>query len=437
MERLAFGFYRAFFDELESYETHFAQLRRDFARDKRGEKLVFAVDFSELHDYMHANAERTTINRYVLNTLNDQFSILPGAVGELLSDLEYSFPKHFRTDFTKALLAYPAVVQFRSGFPKVENEERLVNLYAEAEAELKRALGDILHVLVQEHHYTPVQALQGLLREGKLTPIDGLQQLGTLSSDAKILARERLVENYLELDRPDRPENNQTDAEDFTIALLLNQHRDPSKRYITIYSQAESLIRACKTHDDLRWDNEYMIREAKYLQFRTKLQEIFPEGVGQRQKYIENGLQLCKNLKAEISSIIDIDEHLHDAETSPKKSVEPSLRLIDGYRRFDEEYRQVLSFGRKAEKLSHTEERARQLYETLKDESRFVGKVEESYDVFKEHLKKIESSLQVFTPVSTDTENARKYKTDLRRWLGLDLAEKKNPTLSEEDKDNE
>lgn len=415
MQRLSFGFYRALFDELEMYETHFSQLQRDYARELGREILVFAVDFSELHDYIHLadrDARRAAINSYILNTLEDQFSILPGAVGELLTDLERVVPRHLKPDFAEVLYTYPAVVQFRSIFPEaIQDEERLIKLYANAEAELKGALGGILDVVVRGLAYTSIQALQNLLRE-KLTPIQGVQQIGPLSPEAKSLSR--LVECHLAVSRPNLTESNQTDALDFIVALLLNQQGEPpSKRYITIYSQARSLIQACRSHDSLQWDNDYLIREAKYFQFRTKLQELFPTTVEQRHEYVVEGCQLCQKLKAEISKLIDIDEQLQEG------AIEASLELIDLYRRFEEEYKHPLSFREEMGERRITREQAKRLYDTLVDEARFVGRVEDTYEVLKEHLRRIERTLQAFTPVSTDTADARAHKANLRRWLGL------------------
>jgi hypothetical protein len=415
MERLSFSFYRALAEELDTYETHFSQLQRDYARELRGETLLFAVDFSELHDYMHfagRDAHRAAINSYILNTLEDRFSMLPGAVGELLADIEKVVPRHLLPDFGKALYTHPAVAEFLSGFPEgIWQEERLIELYVNAEAELRSALGGILNVLLLGDHYGSIQALQDLVNEGKLTPIEGVQQIGPVSSEAK--AKLRLVESYLNLSRPTRSESNQIDAIDFTIALLLNQRGgQPGKRYITIYSQAASLIQACRAHDNLRWDNDYLIREAKYFQFRARLQGMFPT-TAQRQEYVEEGHRLCQQLKAEISKLVDVDEQIQE------RAIEAPLKLLDLYRRFEEEWVQPLSFRVGAEDISVTRKRAQKLYEILKDQERFEGKTQDAYEVLKEHLRNIQGTLQAFTPARTDASDARVYKANLRRWLGL------------------
>jgi len=427
MDRLDFSFYRGLYADLEMYETRFAQLQRDYARELRGETLFFAVDFSELHSYIHPaseDAHRAAINTYILNTLDDRFSMLPGATGELLSDLERTVPRHLKPDFGKALYTHPSVAKFLSGFPAgIQDEKRLAKSYAKAEAELRSALGGILDVLVLGHSHTSILALKDLLDKGKLTPIRGIQQIGQFSPESRRLAQ--LVESFLSVDRPGVPENNQIDAVDFLFALLLNQQGDPSdRRYITIYSQATSLIRACRSHDSLRWDNDYLIREAKYLQLRTKLQEMFGSA-RERHDYVVEGHKLCQQLKTGISRIVDIDEQFQEGAASP------TLELVDLHRRFDEEYRQPLLFRGEAGEELVTGEQARRLYEILRDEQRFAGEAEEAYEVLKEHLRNIHRTLQAFAPALADTADIKAYKENLRRWLGFDVSATSEPECAE------
>lgn len=429
MESLAFSFYRALFDQLEMYETHFLQLQRDYNREAREETLFFAVDFSELHDYIHSG-DRTTINRYILDTLDDQFSILPGAVGELFTDLEKNFPKDFNPQLSNLLLADRDVVQFRSNFTNaLQHEEYLIELYSKAETKLRGALGEILDVLVSDH--TPAQRLQKLLSAGKLAPIEGVRKIGQLAPDDR--DRFELVEHHLNLSRPRKTENNQIDAVDFIITLLLNERGKPSnKRYITIYSQAADLIMACRSHPKLQWEGDYLIREAKYFKFRVKLQEQFST-LSQRQEYLMEGRELCNTLKIEIRQLVDIDAQIQEG------AITPSLKFLDLFRKFDEQYRQPLFFREDMEEKTITPERAKQLYETLVAKDKFAGRVEDAYGVLKQHLKRIESEFQVFTPASTDTDDVRRYKSNLRRWLGfedLQSAEKENPKQTEEDSDD-
>jgi hypothetical protein len=74
MVRLPFQFYQALFNELETYINEFTQLSRDYSREIRGQELFFAVDFSELHNYMYpyrSDSPRSKLNKYVLDTAED------------------------------------------------------------------------------------------------------------------------------------------------------------------------------------------------------------------------------------------------------------------------------------------------------------------------------------------------------------------------------
>jgi hypothetical protein len=379
--------------------------------------LFFAIDFSELHDYIHfaeRDARRAEINTYILNTLDDRFTILPGAVGELLSDLRRIVPQRLQPNYGEVLYTYPTVVQFLSGFPEtIRDEARLIDLYGKAEADLKSTLGGILDVIVRGQAYTSVQALQHLLSEGKLSPIQGVNQIGSVSSEDKALSQ--LVRSYLSVSRPTLTESNEVDALDFVVALLLNKQEDSrDKRYITIYSQATSLIQACRSHDKLRWDNDYLIRELKYFQFRAKIQEMFTS-TDQRNKQAAEWHHLCRELKAEIGNLINIEEQFHGG------AIESPLKLADQYRRFDEECKQPLLLRTDTGQQLGSRERAQKLYEVLIDKSMFVGRVEEAYEVLKEHLRSVHKDLQAFVPLQTDTSSARAYKANLQRWLGLDV----------------
>jgi len=415
MERLSFSIYRALNDQLETYETHLLQLQRDYACELRGETLWFAVDFSELHDYIHwvdKDAYRAAINSYILNTLHDRFTILPGAVGELLTDLERVVPKALKPSFGQALYSYPSVVEFRARFSDATcNEEHLIKLYADAEAELRSALGAILDVAVRGHKHTSLEALQSLLGEGKLTPIDGVRQVGPLSADLKRLFK--LVESHLEVSRPGQTESNRVDAIDVVVALRLNQQESATgKRSVHIYSQALSLIRACRSHEDLRWDNDYVIRELKYFQYRARLQELFPT-TQQRFDHIVEWSRLCQKLQSDISSLVNVDKQLRE------RPIEPSLRLIDSYRRFEEECMKPLLVKQNTSERRTSREHVEQLYRLLRDEATFEGEIQDAHEVLKEHFREMHRQLGCFAPTLDDTGDARMYKARLLAWLDL------------------
>jgi nucleoside phosphorylase len=416
MERLSFGFYRALSVEIGEYEGYFGQLQRDYARELAGEELIFAVDFSELYDYIHPlgqNVERASINTYILNNLKNRFSLLPGAVGELITNLEKSVPRRFQKELLQKVYDHQAVADFIFGFPDaVKIEGRLVELYSLAEAQLKPVIGEMVDVLIFGDRYSPIKLVKDLLDQGKITPITGVERIHTYPDEAKLAAR--FIEDHLNMSRPEATENNQIDAIDFSIALLLNQSTGiQDKQYLTIYSQAENLIRACQSHEKLKWEDDYLIRDAKYLKYRTKLQDM-SGSIKQRQDHVVEWLALCKELKAKMSDIVDLGDRFEHVAPMP------SLKLIDLFRRFDEECRVSLRFEEAEPSIRDSEEKAKKLYDILISDGEFTGKVEDTFNVLKENLKEIQVRLGAFTPISDDTEDAQRYKANLRRWLGLD-----------------
>jgi hypothetical protein len=173
------------------------------------------------------------------------------------------------------------------------------------------------------------------------------------------------------------------------------------------------LIQACRSDRSLQWDNDYLIREVKYFQFRTKLQEKFPN-VQQRLERVAKWHHLCQMLMKEISKLVDI------AGQFEQKLAEPSLQLLDLYRRFDEDCIQLLAFKGTLYEEPITKERIQNLYYILKDKTRFEGEAREAYEVLKEYLRRIHDTLHAFTPEALDTDDVRSYKANLRKWLDLD-----------------
>ena len=419
MERLSFGFYRGVFDQIDKYEKRFGQLRRDYDRELRGQMPIFAVDYSELYNYAHlpaADANRVEINTRILNTLDDRLTILPGAMGEMLSDLERILPGELKSDFLGVLYHHPAVARFRELLQGgTWDEEQLLEAYAEAEVELRSALGELLQVVVRGVEHTWIGSLRQLL-DKRLTPIAGIRQLGPVPPETKNLSR--FVESHLTLSRPGLSWSNQIDALDFTVAWLLNnEHLAEGNGYLTIYTGADSLILALRSHEDLQWDGDYLVRDLKYFWFRTRLQEMYGN-LQQRHEHVVGWCQLALQVKSEISALVDIHERIKEGV------VTSSLVLVDLYRRFEEECINPFWFRETVGTQPTPRERAFRLYEILRDEQEFKGRVDDAYGVLKEHLRRIHEDLQAFNPQPTDTHDARRYKAGLRVWLGLDEADR-------------
>lgn len=406
-----FGFYRGIVNEIEFYENYFLQLDRDYQRESSGEKMVYAVDFSELHDYIHLlrkDAQRADINNYLINNLDDQFTLLPGAVGELFTDIEDMIKGQKKSVFFESLDNFPSVKAFIQNFSlTITNEDSFLEMYADAEPDLKNALTEIISTA---QHPSAVQSsilrIKSLLDDGKISPIQGVNQISSISDDTRKIYN--LIENHLSISKPNRPMNNQADAIDFTVAWLLNQNKSNGKRYISIYTQSENVINACRSHKSLRWENDYIVRDIKYLQYRTKIQEHFPN-FSDRQQYVKSSCELCSRIKHNASGLVRLEE----IENS-KFSTPPYL-LLEDLRRFSQECKEPLKFvvnRRKAEEM-----RAKSIYRILRDNKTYEGGTDDAVDILKLMLSDIQSKFNTFSPITTDTDEAKKYKQNLLDWL--------------------
>jgi len=418
--RLPLQFYQVLFNELDIYITQFEQLQRDYDRELRGERLVFAADFSELHNYMYPyspDSPRSSLNQYVFNTLENPFTLMPGAVGELLTDLERALPS---SDILEGhpLIPYEDVARFIYEFPTAMNdEERIIELYGRAEAQLKKAWGELFKVVIQGVYHTAFHAVKSLIDQGRLSPIEGVQGI-TPPLPPDVRQRAQWVRSDLNLLRPGRARNNQVDTIDFAVTWLLNRQEEVRRRrYLSIYTQSRAFINACTARQELRWEDDYLVRGAHHLKFRTRLQELFPS-TKQRQEFVAEWAARCRQLQREIANLVDLERELPELR-------EPSLRLLDLYRQFDEECRIPLEFAGEAgerEELA-VRERAVKLFELLKENGEFRGRTGDAYEVLKKYLQGLQERLALFTPAKVRAPDAKTYMENLERWLGSEIEE--------------
>jgi len=423
MVRLPFQFYSALFHELGTYVDEFSQLSRDYSREIRGEELLFAVDFSELGTYMYPQSPgspRSEINKYVLDKAEDSFTLMPGAVGELLGDLKESLPPHEVIGYDP-LQSYKAVARFVNDFPSaIDDKERVIKLYIQAEMELRKALGELFNCVMKGENYTSFVAVSNLMDKGKLTPVDGVQVEeipGSLLKDVRRKAG--FVKSYLDFVRPERTRNNQVDTIDFMVTLLLNRQKESrGKRYISIYTQSSTLLEACK-RDELRWDKGFLVRGAQYFKLRTRLQELVPSSLQSRREFVVEWREECKQLRREIMKLVDLEREL-------PQLTQPTLELLERLRRFDQECRTPLSF---TGEVAGQEERARRqeaekLYKMLKDSGEFRKKLEHAYEFLQVYLIDLQNRVELFVPEEARTEDAKEYMEALLKWLGLEETER-------------
>lgn len=428
--RLPLQFYQCLFNELETYITQFEQLQRDYDRELKGEQLVFTADFSEVHNYMYpysSDSHRSSLNQYIFNTLENPFTLMPGGVGELLTDIERALPSSDAIE-KDPLMLYENVARFISEFPTaMNNEDRIIELYGRAEAQLNEAWGELFDVVLHGVQHSALQAVRFLMNQGKLVPIQGIQQITQFPSDVR--QRAQWVRSDLNALRPGKTRNNQVDTIDFAITWLLNIQELNRKKYFGIYTQSKMFMTACTARKELRWEDDYLVRGAQYFKFRTRLQELF-SSLESKRSFVVKWTTTCKKLQREINNLIRVERELPELK-------EPSLILLDIYRQFDEECRIPLDYTGKVGKQesSAIREKASQLFKLLKETNEFKGRTGEAYEILKSYLRDLQNRLALFAPENVRTSDAKKYMNNLVKWLRSENLEEHtvDPTKSKEE----
>lgn len=399
---------------VENHQGRFAQLARDYRREIDGGTLCFAVDYSELHGLIYSaepGSMRVKVNDYILNTAEDVFTLLPGSVGELLSNLEARVPLRSKEEVLKILQASQAVSRFKEAFSAgVADEDQLMALYADCQSELQQTLGALADIVVRGEAYSSMTTLSHLLRQ-VLVPIQGLDKIGPLSEDAKAAAR--FVRSYLEYERPRKTGANRTDALNYAVALSFNtQLGDDSNEYLSIYSDSKHFLGACRANDRLRFKGDYLIRDLKYLQFRTLLQGMYssPE---QTLACVNQLRQLCEEL------VLQLRRYLESADVGRAESLPPP-KLLDFVVRFERGCHEPFAFTDRRQAPVALRKDAEQLHDTLDDDGTLVRSLDGTLSELKASLKQLHDELGAFSPIPTDDVDARTYKVNLCRWLGFE-----------------
>ncbi|MCP5102330.1 MAG: DUF4062 domain-containing protein [bacterium] len=410
--RLPLTFFRALVKDLDEYIALFEQLQRDYSRELNGEQLEFAVDFSEIHNYMYPYSDqspRSSLNQYIFNSIKDPLTLMPGAVGELLTDLERALPS---PEVLKRhpMVIYKNVATFINNFQgAINNEEKIIELYSQAEAQLKGAWGELFGAVMKDDRHTALYQVKSLIDRQKLSPIMGIHEINDFPSDV----RERIqrVKSQLHLVRPERDRNNQVDTIDFGVTWLLNsQEHDGNKRYLSIYTQSQRLIHACTSSHQLRWKDDYLVRGAQYFKFRTKLQEEFPS-TKQRKNFAATWSGKCRQLQKEIPDLFEL-------EKKQSKLKKPSLAMLDLYRQFDEDCRKRLEFSGESSNSEKPDirEKATELYRLMKTEGQFMGKTGDAFNVLKKYLEDLQRQFMLFAPEKVHGKDSKTFMENLAKW---------------------
>lgn len=415
--------------EAEAFETQLMQLSRDYEREKQLSP-IFAVDFSELFNYIHyldRSASRAGITVHILETIQDPLTILPCSVGELLNDMFKNVPDSPSSTSIKQLLAKnPSIQQFIDGYQAALSDENLlVNLYSSAAASLRRALGPLADLLLTETAPAPVKRISSLLHE-KILPIEGIGDLQPLSKNEKKMSTS--VKRRLDKLRPGLTDNNEADALDAIIAYVLNERQKgiPGS-FLSIYTQSTDVINACNAVRGLRWQDDFLVRSAKYLQYRTKLQEHFSD-LPERVQSANSMIELCRGVKREAPNLIK------ELKARLQGQSGVSGELIGLYHRYETEVREFLKFVPADTDVDAQKKRAIELYRIVKDTGKFEGRLEEAFDVLREHLRQLLNDLQELSPVETDEKEISNYREEMLRWLGIPSDRPGSPSHTTQEK---
>jgi hypothetical protein len=352
---------------------------------------------------------------------------MPGAVGELLTDLERALPS---TDVLERdpLTTYEDVAMFINNFfSAINDEEKIVRLYSQAEGQLKEAWGELFNLVMQDEHHTAFHAVKSLIDKGKLSPIEGIKEITTFPLNVK--KKVRRVRSHLDFKRPWRIRNNQVDTVDFAVTWMLNEQKHNSERkYFSIYTQSQLFINACTASNQLRWEDDYLVRGAQYFKYRTRLQELL-SSTKERLDFVVNWSEKCKQLQREIKNLGDLEMH-------PSRLKQPTLILLDLYRQFDEECRIPLAFtGEGGEsKESDVRRKASKLYALLKEKGEFRGRAVDAIEVLKMYLQDLQEHFTLFSPEKVQAQDSKTYMENLAKWIDSERFEESEDEKREEEK---
>jgi hypothetical protein len=406
-----YALYRLLYREIESYLHHLLQIRRDYRREQSGIEILFAMDYSELHDYMDQTQNRSEVNAYVVDESHATFTLLPSAVGELIGGIQKDLKRSSLPAFGEALYRYPEVAQFVSSYPATASDpQALINLYAAAETRLREAMGHLCHAAVGGEGASGVGRLQDLLDKKRIRPVTGIASLGRVTAEMRRM--QSLVQFHLDISRPRRGDNNMADASDLTVArMLCEQGVREVPKYVPIYTQSTDLLSASTAHESLLFDDDPLVRDIKYFQYRTKLHTAI-RTTSKRLERLDQLVEICERAKVHLGEVVRGPEH----EEFWKSHA--GAKAADTAREFDEEVRRPLYFRiPSAEALDQVEHQAERLYERLRQEGEFASRIDEAHDVLRTQFSRIQDTLQAFVPSDLDPGNVQQYKKKLQCWL--------------------
>jgi hypothetical protein len=193
--------------------------------------------------------------------------------------------------------------------------------------------------------------------------------------------------------------------------MLCEQGKEDEPKYVPIYTQSTDLLSASTAHESLLFDEDPLVRDIKYFQYRTRLRTEIRTAPKRIEK-IEQLISICENAKVRLGEVVRGPEHAEFWKSHD------GARAAETAREFDEEVRRFLYYRvPPVEASEQPEERARHLFDALRRRREFEGRIDEACDVLKEQMAQIQEKLQAFAPNGLDPADVRLYKAKLQNWL--------------------
>lgn len=412
--RLPMDYYQDLWKKLEDYEFILSRAATDISRELQGNKIIFAVDFSEVYNYLYStrsDATRGLVNSFIFDNSPLKWTLFPAAVGELIESISGLIPKVFRIDYDNLLANNPKIKNFlRDNDEILKNKEKFLDYYINADNEIRNFLSTLIITLGDVNRMPPaINKLIALLSQQKLSPIENISRIGTLNDEDNYLFN--FIFNFLMYKKKTYSKNNRADAIDSMLINKLNLLTAPDE-FVAFYTQAENLIgafSALRSNQSFSWGDNGVLRDTKYFIFRTNLKTKFEDDAECLEK-IRYWRTLCKEMKTEISQTFDIEKKLEGG------AIKASYLLMNKYRIFCEDCEPIMEFHRADVELK---KQAEELYKIWLEQNQYKGDQDQTIELLKVHLKSIITKLQLFTPIQIDDQDVKKYMKEINRWLGI------------------
>jgi hypothetical protein len=247
-----------------------------------------------------------------------------------------------------------------------------------------------------------------LLNKESLKPLGDFVKLDEIILDPRI---EKDVRNTLTQISAVRPEvSNMIDSLNFAVTYACNEWQsgtDMPNNYYAIFTGSPIVA---SVYDGYPWHGQKIVRQAEYLKIMANLNKNIKKD---KETYLKNCVMLIGELRNSIGrEIRQLDRNIRDIEARRKvdRPVRLPVETIDKFKEFDDEYYYPLfSYPVSLVEEVTEREKAKQLYDLMKDENMFRGAVGQAYSVMIEFFNEVKKFIGNFIFESgDDIEQVRK-----------------------------